>query len=200
MKVRVMQVRVILAALVAAPVALAQPVSAQNTTGTVNLTGSVAPRCGVAGSGSGSIFGQTVALGELAAADGTLRTGIESQFANAVAAISVVCNTVAPTISVSATALSAQTSTNAPPTGYANSIAYTATVSLGTTGSVPALLSAVSGTSTSRALSSGEGRVANSAGNLVLTATAFHTASPTQILVADSSYKGSIAITIAPGT
>ena len=188
-----------LVALIASMVALAQPAFAQDTTGTVNLTGSVAPRCGVAASGSGSIFGQTVALGELAAADGTLRTGIESQFANAVAAISVVCNTVVPTISVSATALSAQTSTNAPPAGYANSIAYTATVSLGTTGSVPVLLSAVSGTGATRVRSSGEGRIANSAGNLVLTATAFHTATPAQILVADSSYRGSIAITIAPG-
>ena len=187
------------AAFVAAPFALAQSAFAQNTTGTVNLTGSVAPRCGVAASGNGSIFGQTVALGELAASDGTLRAGIESQFANAVAAVSVACNTVAPTISVSATALSAQTSTGTPPAGYANSIAYTATVSLGTTGAVPVVLSAESGTSASHALSSGEGRIANSAGNLVLTATAFRTATPTQILVADSSYRGSIAITIAPG-
>ena len=187
------------AAFVAAPFALAQSAFAQNTTGTVNLTGSVAPRCGVAASGNGSIFGQTVALGELAASDGTLRAGIESQFANAVAAVSVACNTVAPTISVSATALSAQTSTGTPPAGYANSIAYTATVSLGTTGAVPVVLSAESGTSASHALSSGEGRIANSAGNLVLTATAFRTATPAQILVADSSYRGSIAITIAPG-
>ena len=189
-----------LVALIASMVALAQPAFAQDTTGTVNLTGSVAPRCGVAASGSGSIFGQTVALGELAAADGTLRTGIESQFASAVAAVSVVCNTVAPTISVTATALSAQTSTGSPPAGYANTIAYTATVSIGTTGSVPVLLSAVSGTDAAHTLTSGEGRIANSAGNLVLTASAFHTASPTEVLVADSSYKGSIAVTIAPGT
>ena len=194
-----MKVYVALVALIASMVALAQPALAQSTTGTVNLTGSVAPRCGVAASGSGSIFGQAVALGELAAADGTLRTGLDSAFASAVAAVSVVCNTVAPTISVSATPLSAQTSTGAPPAGYANTIAYTATVSLGTTGSAPVLLSAVSGTNASHSLTSGEGRVATGAGNLVLTATAFHTASPADILIADASYKGSIAVTIAPG-
>ena len=188
-----------LAVLPAALLAWAQPAFAQSNTGAVNLTGNVAPRCGVATSGSGALFGQTVALGELATADGTLRAGIDSQFASAVAAVSVLCNTAAPTISVSVSALSAQTTTGLPPAGYANTIAYTATVSLVTTGAAPVMLSAASGTSTSHTLSVGEGRIANSAGNFVLTATAFHTASPADVLVADSSYKASIAITIAPG-
>ena len=183
----------------AALLAWAQPAFAQSTTGAVNLTGSVAPRCGVATAGSGALFGQTVALGELATANGTLRAGIDSQFASAVAAVSVLCNTAAPTVSVSVTPLSAQTSTGLPPAGYANTIAYTATVSLVTTGAGPVILSAASGTSTSHTLSVGEGRIANSAGNFVLIATAFHTASPADVLVADSSYKASIAITIAPG-
>ncbi len=194
-----MKAYVALVALIASMVALAQPALAQSTTGTVNLTGSVAPRCGVAASGGGSIVGQAVALGELTAANGTLRTGLDSAFASAVSAVSVVCNTVAPTISVTATALSAQTSTGSPPAGYTNTIAYTATVSLGTIGSTPVLLSVISGTNASHTLTIGEGRVATSAGNLVLTATAFHTASPADILIADASYKGSIAITIAPG-
>ena len=102
----------------AALLAWAQPAFAQSTTGAVNLTGSVAPRCGVATSGSGALFGQTVALGELATADGTLRAGIDSQFASAVTAVSVLCNTAAPTVSVSVSALSAQTSTGLPPAGY----------------------------------------------------------------------------------
>jgi hypothetical protein len=187
------------AALSAMLTAQASLARAQDTTGTVNLTGSVAPRCGLAASGSSTIFGQTVELGELAAADGTLRTGIDGQFASAAAAISVVCNTAAPTISVSASPLSAQTSTGTPPTGFANTIDYTATVALRTTASAPVVLSTASGSSVSHTFSVGEGRIANSVGNVTLSATAFHTASASDILVADSSYKGSIAVTIAPG-
>ena len=66
-------------ALAAAMACLAQPALAQSTTGHVDVTGSVAPRCGVAGSGSSTIFGQTIGPGELAAADGTLHTGIDSR-------------------------------------------------------------------------------------------------------------------------
>ncbi|WP_295631402.1 hypothetical protein [Novosphingobium sp.] len=205
MTARLVTVRQVWLALAAAMATLAQPAgaqitkSAQSTTGTVNLTGSVASRCGVAASGSGTSLDQTVALGELAAANGTLRSGIEGQFANAVAAISVVCNTAAPTVSISASPLSAQTNTGTPPAGFANAVAFTATVSFLTTASAPVVLSTASGSSASHTLSAGEGRIANSPGNVVLTASAFHTAGAADILVADASYKGSIAVTIAPG-
>lgn len=193
------RVKRFLATICATFAAIAQPALAQNIAGSVNLTGSVAPRCGIASSGSGVILGQTVALGELAAANGTLRTGLDNQFANAVAPVSVVCNAVAPTVSVTATPLVAQSSTATPPSGYANTIAYTATVTVATTGAAAVAVSAASGTSVTHTLTSGEGRIAGSAGNVVLTATGFHTADPAQILVADTSYQGNIAVTIAPG-
>lgn len=200
-----MTVRLVWLALVAAVATLAQPAHAQltkgpqSTTGSVELTGSVASRCGVAASGSGTNADQTVALGKLAAADGTLRSGLDSQFASGIAAISVVCNTAAPTISISASPLAAQSGAGSPPAGFADTIAYTAAVSLATTASAPVILSTVSGSSTSHTLSVSEGRIANSPGNVVLKASAFHTANAADILVADSSYKGSIAVTIAPG-
>ena len=60
-------------AIAAALLALPHAALAQQATGTINLTGSVAGRCSVVG--GGQAFSETINLGELSGGDGRLRTG-----------------------------------------------------------------------------------------------------------------------------
>ena len=88
---------------------IATSAMAQDTTGTVNITGSVAPKCLVV-PGAGSTFDRTVALGELAGTDGKLRPNLEADFNAAAVTARVVCTT---TPSASAqTALSGSSGTD----------------------------------------------------------------------------------------
>ena len=181
------------AALVAA---IATPAAAQNVTGTVNITGSVAPKCLVV-PGAGGTFGTTVALGELAQADGTMRTDLAATF-DAAAGLTarVVCTTAAPTISVDATAITA--AAGAPAAGYDNSIDFDANVAVTYVGG-SATFSNDSNDAALAATAIG-GRLANNGSdNISITASDFHTNAVTDLLVADNSYAGSIAIVIAPG-
>lgn len=177
----------------AASAAIATPAiaAAQNVTGTINLTGSVAGRCSIQTSG-GSTFADTVAFGELAATNGTLRTGLATQFDTRSA--SVVCTTAAPMITVAANALKASTPVTA--TGYADRIDFTASVAVVTTGTSPAPFSNASGVPPV-AVAIG-GRLANSANNINITTSNYHTAATNDLLVADPTYTGSVIVTITP--
>ena len=179
-------------------IAMAAPAAAQTVTGTVNITGSVANKCSVL-PGSGSTFGGTVALGELAQADGTMATDLATRF-NAVANAAqlnfrVVCNTANPTVAVDATEL---TTPGTPPAGYASRFDYAAHVAVSLTPSGSNTFSNDSRNAPTAAAAT-TGRIANNGTNNVsVTADTFGTANLTDLLTA-GSYTGNISIVIAPG-
>ena len=176
----------------AASAAIATPAAAQTVTGTINLTGSVAPKCFVV-PGNGSTFGTTVAFGELAVANGTLRTDLATAFGTKT--FEVLCTSAAPTISVDSTALA----TTAPTaTGYDNSIDFKATVALTTVAINNGPFENDSSAAPLAATAVGS-RLANASGNISITTSNYRTNAATDLLVADPTYTGSIVIVIAPG-
>ena len=123
--------KIAFAVLMTASAIAATPAAAQQVTGTVNVTGTVAGRCSVIDSSQEKTsFSGTIDLGRLDAADGTLRgeltsaTSANPADAKKVTA-RVVCTSSNPTIGVSATKLAIAGAGDAG-TGYANSIDYVA--------------------------------------------------------------------------
>lgn len=120
-----------------AAAAIATPAMAQSTTsvtGTIDITGAVAAKCYVGTDSAQKTFAATVAMEELANADGTLKDSatLAAKFATAggvALATKVVCNGAAPNVTVTADPLkhSAVTDANLP-TGYNNTVNYTANV------------------------------------------------------------------------
>ena len=196
--------KIILLALAASAAAVATPASAQNATGTINLSGKVDPKCLVL-PGNGSAFGPsaTIQLGELADATGKLRASstIETQInGTAGTTARVVCTSAAPTISVDATALA---TTALAATGYDNSIDFNAKVVV--TRVIGATVDSVTFDNDSSTAALGAtaigGRVANNGSdNIVITTNNFRTNNPTtDLLVASLTYTGSIVVVISPG-
>lgn len=187
--------KIILSALVAGAAIYAVPASAQDVTGTVNLSGSVAPKCLVVPS-NGDTYTDSINFGELAGPDGTLRSGLDTDFNAKAFAFRVVCTTPDPTVSVDADPLA---TTTAADTGYDNSIDYTATVTVTTTGTNAGPFANASDTPAGTATAIGS-RLANNGGNNVaISASNFHTNNPTDLLVAANDYAGKITVVIAPG-
>jgi len=193
--------KLVLAALAASTALIATPALSQAlpATGTVTITGSVAPKCQVVPTGGGGVsqaFAQTVALGELADTDGTLKdTGtLETAFGSVT--FRVVCTTAAPVVSVDADPIVAATATA--PAGYANQVAYQADVVFTLVTPTPA--QTVSNDSdlpatTNVALNN---RLVGVGDNVTITASDFHTAAGTDIMSADPDYEGQIVVTISP--
>lgn len=176
---------------------LANPALAQDVTGTVNITGTVAPKCLVV-PGAGNSFETTVALGELAQADGRLATDLATRFQSiggAALQARVVCTTPAPTISIDATEI---TSAAPAASGYANRIDFTANVAVTTVSSEVAF--ANSSTVGALAATPIGGRLANNgSNNISITASNFATPNVNDLLVAATDYTGRIVVVIAPG-
>lgn len=189
--------KLLLLALAGSATALAAPAAAQNVTGTINLSGSVAPKCLVV-PGSGDTFSDSVDFGELAASDGTLRTGLASEFGTK--SFRVVCTTGAPTISVDADPLKAQNNPLASPiSGYDDTINYTASVAVTTTSGAAGPFANYSGDPAGADTAIG-GRLANNGSNNIdITTSGYQTSSASDLLVADTSYTGKITIVIKPG-
>lgn len=117
-----------------AAAAIATPAMAQSTTtvtGTINIEGSVAPKCFVqTGETTGSTFGGIVSLGELAKADGTLEDSsvLEAAFNGANASVInalVICTATQANVTVDADPL---VNTASAATGYTNTVNYSADV------------------------------------------------------------------------
>lgn len=113
-----------------AAAAIATPALAQNATGTINITGNVAPKCFVIGGATGSTFTANVPMGELAQADGTLKTSadLSATFAEkggAALDARVLCTSATPGVSVKAEPL---VNTADAGTGYDNTVDYQADV------------------------------------------------------------------------
>ncbi len=182
----------IIALAASAAIASTPAYAAGEVTGTINLSGSVAPKCFV-NPGAGSTFSDSVNFNELAAANGTLRTGLDTDFNAAVENVTVLCTSAAPLISIDAAPLASVTTAD---TGYDNSIDYKAVVKLDTLGGFVTK----DNDSASAALANSPigYRLTNGSGNVNITATNFRTNAATDLLVA-GSYSGSITIVIAPG-
>lgn len=95
---------------------------AQTASGTVNVNGTVSARCSAVTPISG-----TIALGELAKADGTVDSAFSSAASGLTRSFTVLCNGANPQFSVNAKALVNAAATNSP-TGYTNTVHYTASV------------------------------------------------------------------------
>lgn len=176
----------------AACVALATPAMAQQTvTGTITLTGTVAKKCYVGSDNTATAFVAAHSFGELAQADGTLRTIADTEMDNdASMDFTVKCNTGNPTVTISRTAM---TTAAVPTAGYTNSISYNGIV----------VLDKASGTSmpfdtdaASAPVATGQlgGALSATGPNVHVTANTF---SALGILVA-GDYSGQISITIQP--
>lgn len=181
----------LLVAALATSAALASPVMAQTVSGTVTLNGSVAPKCFVV-PGSGSTFTDTVNFGELAQADGTVRTDLATAFGTR--SFTVLCNSGTPKVAVDAQPLA----TAAPAsTGYDNSIDFTASVAVLATGTNngPFTNDSAAAAGTATAVGSSLSNVSN---NVLITTANYRTNNATDLLVANPTYTGSILVTITP--
>lgn len=186
--------RLALIALAASAAAIAMPAAAQ-VTGTITLNGSVAAKCAVTPSGS-STFADTVNFGELAQSNGTLRTGLASDFGTR--SFSIACNTGAPTVSVNANPLATTaTDPDGASTGYDTSIDYTASVAVLAVGTNngPFTNDSDAAAGTAQAVGSA---LQNTANNISITTSSYHTDATGSILVADPTYTGTIVVVISP--
>jgi type 1 fimbria pilin len=183
-----MKVGLFSTALVAATMGLVGAASAQTTTGTVTVTGSVGEKCTVTGGDSSTAFSDEFALGELADTDGTLAT-IPNQSTSG-EGWRVHCTT-APDVSITATSL-ANVAPD-PGAGYSNSVTYTAHADFSLVSGGPTTISAISGggpTATTLAA-----HLSNSVDNVVIRANTFVDSG--DVLVA-GAYSGLITVTITP--
>ncbi len=183
--------------LVAAPLALvAAPAAAQTVTGTIDMTGTVAAKCFVVPT-NGSTFTDSVDFTALDQANGTLRTGLATDFGTR--NYTVKCNGTNPKLAITANVLATATPVSA---GYDNSIDFSATVSVDATGAnattaTPAAFtdsSTTVGGTTATAVGSS---LANAANNIHISTTGYATNTATDLL-AVGTYTGSVVVTISP--
>lgn len=177
--------------IVAGAAAFASPAAAQTVSGSITLTGTVGAKCFVL-PGSGSSFSDAVDFLALDKADGTLRTGLATDFGTK--SFTVKCNSANPLLTIQASSLATAATA---PTGYDNSIDYTAKLDVDTTAGVGAgTVSDSSAVAGSTSASAGA-PLANAANNVRVTTSGYATNTATDILVA-GTYNGLILITIAP--
>lgn len=173
----------------------------------IPVTASVGPVCTVISGGSppSGDFGSTVNLGDITDGNGRLTSAIQSSsdaFAAAgqAAIFQVNCNGSANAVTIKATPLS--TGSAPPASGYVTSVNYTADAVYAVTGgSGTVTQSTISDSTTHSTIFAAGVKLANTAGDIVIKAHNFTTASPTSdILVASSAYAATITVTIGPGT
>ena len=195
--------KILLTALGAASaIAFATPAAAQSVTGVVNITGNVDSKCIVVDDGNptGADFGGTVALGNLAQANGTMATDLATRF-NAVGnngqlQYKIVCTSAKTNVSVDADPIVAATAVAQ--SGYANRIDYQANVAVTLVGGAGAPVQNDSAAAAATATTYNDRLAANNP-NIVVTASNFRTANLTDILLADS-YAGKITIVVSPAS
>ncbi len=113
------------AAAILACAAPAYAVNGNTATGTVNVTGVVTPKCAVTAGGTGNAFSGTIPLGELDGTDGRISSTLTgSTISGASLTFTVVCNTTAPSVSLSATSMG--DGVTPPGTQYTSTVDYTA--------------------------------------------------------------------------
>lgn len=181
MSIRTVALSAIAGALVSAPA------FAQDVTGTVNINGFVSGYCRVVSDNNGSTFSDTWNLGELADTDGTLKT-ISAQ-TTAGDGIRIACSSI-PDVSIEATNL---VTGGAAPSGYTNTINYTAYADFDLVTPTTQTISVASGAAASTA--SLTNYLENASDNVVVRADTFSTSPSTDLLVA-GSYSATITVQI----
>ena len=189
---------VALATMAAVAALAATSAQAQSVSGTVTIEGTVGEKCLVtdAGANPDPDFGGLIDLGDLDDTDGTLRS---------IAAISasgdldnlgfrVVCTTANPSVEVSATAL-VNSAAGAPPSGYANTVDYTADIDFDTVSGTDEFQVVTDGTSTAGGALSA--RLATGQHNVRVDLSGFNTPGADDVLMA-GDYTGAVSITISP--
>lgn len=192
--------KIALLALTAAAV-FATPAAAQTVTGTINITGSVEAKCMVvSGGNASSTFGTTVALGELAQANGTLKdsatlAGTFNTVGGAGISAHVVCTSADATVTVDADPL-VSPSGNGAPTGYTNTVHYQADVTFTkTSGTVLVSNDTTAAAATSSALG---GRFAATGSNISVATSSWRTPASGDLLTSGTDYAGKIVVTVSP--
>lgn len=179
-------------AIAAALLGLPQMALAQQVTGTINVTGFVAGRCGVVG--GGQTFSDTINLGELAGNDGRIRTELTDASPDAIRNFSVVCTGATPRVTLSATRLSTGATAA---TGYANAIDYTTSVAvLQATGTPPAISYTTAAALPAPVNVSLTGPLANAPDNISIRV--FNFGTPAGALLVAGAYTSVINVTISP--
>ena len=182
-----MRVDLVSSAVAAAALGLAGAASAQTTTGTVTVVGTVGDKCTV--SGGDTTFSDTFDALELADTDGTLRA--IAPFSTSGEGFQVHCTTI-PDVSISATPM---TNVASAPGGYANTVNYMAYADFNVVAGADNTISTPAGGSAGpTALSA---HLENVADNVVIRADTFTTPGASDILVA-GAYSGLITVTITP--
>jgi hypothetical protein len=174
----------------AAAAVVGTPAFAQAASGTVVVNGTVAAKCTATDPISG-----TIALGELAKADGTVDKALAGATNGLSRNFTVRCNGTNPKLSVEARSLVNAAATNSP-NGYTNTVDYTAKLAAkGAKGGTTAIsdLSLNAGATTGLL---GD-RLAAEANNVTLTISDGITSNSTAILEA-GTYTGSVEIVISP--
>jgi hypothetical protein len=172
--------------------ALPQMALAQQATGTINLTGTVAGRCSIVG--GGQAFSDTINLGELAGNDGRIRTDLTDASPDAVRNFSLVCTSATPNVRLSATRLATGTTA---PAGYENNIDFTAEVAVQQASGTPPAITYTTASSlpapTNVALTA---PLANVADNVTVSVYSFGTTAGALLVAGD--YTSVISVTISP--
>lgn len=202
--------KILLAALAAGSASIAMPAAAQ-VTGTVDVTGTVTGRCSVvpAGSGGAGAFSGTIDLNTLDESDGTLRADLESSSSAAPAdaqrvTTRVVCNTAAPTVAISATAMQISGGTLDGTAGYADTINYTAQVEVQLVGGGSEFrrVNTLSGSVAPGDSGALGARILNTAGgaaNVDVSVYDLHAEGSDSNILAAGTYNGVITVSIQPG-
>ena len=189
---------IVLLALAASTVAVATPAFAQNATGTVDITGTVADRCQVTPVTGGNYVTSRDLL-ELSQADGTIEASatLATRFGVAgstAPTFRLICTTRAPKVSVNASLLLHETAgLQAPVAGYTGTINYTAAIKVRTVDGSEDVSDTTADGSTDLTLAS---RLAASGNNVEITASGFNTGASS--LLNAGSYSGQIVVTISP--
>lgn len=190
----------VLVGLTAAPAFATAPPTG-GVQGTVDVQGSVDAKCWVASEEASTSFQDSTSFGELSNANGTLNTSVTAPPVS----FEVLCNTGTPQVAISATQMTAQNHAATPPTGYTRSVGYTAEVQVLTAGSGPTTFGTVvagDGTASADGALSSSGAVGDylkvTASNLTVTASNVTDLNSGDILIADTSYQGTITVTVTP--
>jgi hypothetical protein len=193
-----------LAALAAAAAVAAFPAAAQTTTGTVNITGTVAGRCSVINSGvAQQSFTGSIDLGRLDADDGTLRSALVSSLSASPAdaktvSARVVCTSANPTIGVQASKLS-NGNAAAAADGYSNVIDYTASLKVKTAASTTVEAQYKTLSDSAAVTKKLGGRIAGgSASNVEVSIFGLAPTNGTTSVLEQGTYNSTVSVTIEP--
>ena len=195
--------RALLLAATVAGLAFAGAASAQapSVTGTVTVTGNVPQRCFVVGGNSSTSFSGTIPLGDLTGGSGTTLSAAlsGSTAASPAGSYSAQVSCTSSNVAVSLLATELDAGLGAPSGTYSSTIDYTAGLKLTLDSAGTGTFSYNTATNTSAVTGTTGAPLANTAGNVVVSAYALSTKGGPN-LRASNAYVSTITVGIAPTT